>query len=104
MPSGGVHPITQLSRSRRALGTASMGHQERFPPTRPSASCGFRKETIAGMRRNGRNAPQGAVGHPPGSSKMRRRDEATEFALDEPGEGNCGAIVKVAADDLHADR
>jgi hypothetical protein len=34
-----------------------MGHEERFPPTRLSASCGFRKETIAGMRRNGRDAP-----------------------------------------------
>ena len=34
-----------------------MGHQERFPPTRLSAGCGFRKETIAGMRRNGRVAP-----------------------------------------------
>ena len=29
----------------------------------------------------------------PDPSKMRRRGEATEFALDEPGEGNCGAIV-----------
>jgi hypothetical protein len=34
-----------------------MGHEERFPPTRLSAGCGFRKETIAGMRRNGRDAP-----------------------------------------------
>jgi hypothetical protein len=34
-----------------------MGHEERFPPTKLSAGCGFRKETIAGMRRNGRNAP-----------------------------------------------
>src|SRR5436190_3358231 len=32
-------------------------HEERFPPTRLSAGCGFRKETIAGMRRNGRDAP-----------------------------------------------
>jgi hypothetical protein len=30
-----------------------MGHEERFPPTRLSAGCGFRKETIVGMRRNG---------------------------------------------------
>jgi hypothetical protein len=35
-----------------------MGHEERFPPTRLSAGCGFRKETIAGMRRNGRDAPK----------------------------------------------
>jgi hypothetical protein len=34
-----------------------MGHEERFPSTRLSVSCGFRKETIAGMRRNGRDAP-----------------------------------------------
>ena len=33
------------------------GHEERFPPTRLSAGCGFRKETLAGMRRNGRDAP-----------------------------------------------
>ena len=35
----------------------AMGHEERFPPTKLSAGCGFRKETIAGMRRNGRDAP-----------------------------------------------
>jgi hypothetical protein len=33
------------------------GHEERFPPPRLSGRCGFRKETIAGMRRNGRDAP-----------------------------------------------
>ena len=38
-----------------------MGHEERFPPTRLSAGCGFSKETIAGMRRNGRDAPTPAV-------------------------------------------
>ena len=38
-----------------------MGHEERFPPTRLSAGCGFRKETIAGMRRNERDAPIPAV-------------------------------------------
>jgi hypothetical protein len=31
--------------------------EERFPPTRLSAGYGFRKETLAGMRRNGRDAP-----------------------------------------------
>jgi hypothetical protein len=41
-----------------------MGHEERFPPTRLSAGCGFRKETIAGMRRNGRDAPIAAVRGP----------------------------------------
>ena len=38
-----------------------MGHEERFPPTRLNAGCGFRKETIAGMRRNGRDAPVPAI-------------------------------------------
>jgi hypothetical protein len=36
---------------------SQMGHEERFPRTRLSVGCGFRKETIAGMRRNGRDAP-----------------------------------------------
>jgi hypothetical protein len=36
---------------------AAKGHEERFPQTRMSAGCGFRKETIVGMRRNGRDAP-----------------------------------------------
>jgi hypothetical protein len=36
---------------------AGKGHEERFPPTRLSASYGFRKETIAGVRHNGRDAP-----------------------------------------------
>ena len=40
---------------------AGQGHEERFPPTRLSAGRGFRKETIAGMRRNGRDAPKAAV-------------------------------------------
>ena len=38
---------------------AGKGHEERLPPTRLSTGCGFRKETIAGMRRNGRDAPIG---------------------------------------------
>ena len=37
------------------------GHEERFPRTKLSAGYGFRKETIAGMRRNGRDAPKPAV-------------------------------------------
>jgi len=40
---------------------AGVGHEERFPPPRLSAGYGFRKETIAGMRRNGRGAPIPAV-------------------------------------------
>ena len=35
-----------------------MGHEERFPPPRLSAGCAFRKETIAGTHRNGRDAPK----------------------------------------------
>jgi hypothetical protein len=35
-----------------------LGHEERFPPTRLNAGCGFRKVTIAGMRRNGRDEPK----------------------------------------------
>ena len=38
-----------------------MGHEERFPLTRLSAGYGFRKETIAGTRRNGRDAPKPAT-------------------------------------------
>jgi hypothetical protein len=56
--SGGIGP----SRKRRSLARMSqLGHEERFPPTRLSAGCGFRKETIAGMRRNGRDAPKAAT-------------------------------------------
>jgi hypothetical protein len=33
-----------------------MGHEERFPPTKLSAGCGFRKETITGIHRYGRDA------------------------------------------------
>ena len=45
-------------RVKRAPGTTGLGHEERFPLTRLSAGYGFRKETIAGMRRNGRDAPK----------------------------------------------
>jgi hypothetical protein len=34
-----------------------MGHEELFPPTKLSARCGFRKETIAETRGNGEVAP-----------------------------------------------
>ena len=50
----------------------SMGHEERFPPTRLSAGFGFRKETIAGMRRNRQDAPKAdpsAAGESKGSSR-----------------------------------
>src|SRR6516164_9147684 len=45
-------------RSRfRGVERLQRGHEERFPPTKLSAGCGFRKETIAGICRNGRDAP-----------------------------------------------
>jgi hypothetical protein len=34
-----------------------MGHKDRSGPLTLSAGCGFRKKTIAGMRRKGRDAP-----------------------------------------------
>jgi len=36
-------------------------HKELFPATRLSAGYGFRKETLAATRRNGRGAPIPAV-------------------------------------------
>jgi hypothetical protein len=42
------------------LARSALGQEERLP-TRLSAGCGFRKETIAGMRRNGRDAPKAVV-------------------------------------------
>src|SRR5205807_1530116 len=41
---------THRSRMRRIDERSAMGHEERFPPTRLSARCGFRKETIADRR------------------------------------------------------
>jgi len=38
-----------------------MGHEEPFPPTRLNAGCGFIKETIAGVRCNGRDAPRAVI-------------------------------------------
>ena len=46
-----------------------MGQEERFPPTRLSAGCGFRKETIAGTHGNGQDAPN--------FSRSRDRDGTT---------------------------
>ena len=46
---------------RPMAGIRNPAHEERFPQTRMSAGCGFRKETIVGMRRNGRDAPIPAV-------------------------------------------
>ena len=65
-----------------------MGHEERFPPTRLSAGYGFRKETIAGMRRNGRDAPRAAVRRTapkrPRSTRSARVEDLAQ-ASEEPG-------------------
>jgi hypothetical protein len=53
-----------------------MGHEERFPPKRMSAGCGFRKKTIVGMRGNGRDAPLPAVRRTTGPVYQRSFIEA----------------------------
>ena len=51
-------PLTRLPDRFSGRGPRSpLGHEERFPLSRVSEGFGFRKETIAGRRRNGRNAP-----------------------------------------------
>jgi hypothetical protein len=52
---------TLLSRSRRILRTAGMGHEERFPPPRLSDRYGFSKETVARVPGTDRDAPIPAV-------------------------------------------
>ena len=52
--------MTALFGSNRRISSLAMtdvGHEERFPPTSLSAGSGFRKETIAGTRSNGRDTP-----------------------------------------------
>lgn len=49
---------THMSRSLRRWPRTTKGHEEQFLPTRLHAGCGFGKETIAEMRRNGRDAPK----------------------------------------------
>jgi hypothetical protein len=71
MTSASAYPQTCICLGNPAAGAAVAapaeiscpvwGHEERFPPTRLSAGYGFRKETIAGMRRNERDAPISAV-------------------------------------------
>ena len=48
----------RLVSPRPVVTAAERTHEELLPPTRPSAGCGFRKETIAGMRRNGRHGAE----------------------------------------------
>src|SRR5271163_1571827 len=56
-----------------------MGHEERFAPPRLSARCGFRKETIAGVRHNGRDAPEAdRIARP--KSTLSRKSAKVSFA------------------------
>src|SRR5580700_4020832 len=48
-----------MHRSLRHRVRTAKGHEERFPPPTLRARYGFRKETISGIRRNGRDAPKG---------------------------------------------
>jgi hypothetical protein len=76
----GQEPAYRLQRRRSVTtrcglllalpGESLKGHQERFPSTRVNVGCGFRKETIAGVRRNGRDA-----------FGVRVRGEASLFVL-----------------------
>ena len=43
-------------------GMTAGGHKERYPPSSLSAGFAFRKETITGSRRNGRDAPMIGIG------------------------------------------
>ena len=47
----------QLRPSGPSSATAGLGHEERFPPPKLNAGCRLRKETIAGMCQNWRDAP-----------------------------------------------
>jgi hypothetical protein len=58
----GEGPLTtQLSRSRRVLRTAGVGHLERFPSPRLNARFAFSEETFARHHGNGKDAPIPAV-------------------------------------------
>jgi hypothetical protein len=58
---GQLSSSTLLRQLGWRLAMAGMGHEEQFPATRPSARCGFRKETIAALRHNPRGAPISVV-------------------------------------------
>src|SRR5215467_9995007 len=53
MPSGGVHSITQLSRLRRVVRTAGVGHQDALLRPRLSAWSRLGKPTLAATRATG---------------------------------------------------
>ena len=66
---------TQLSRSRRGLRTAGVGHEHALPQPRLSARCWFSQRTFAGARGNGEVAPsaviRGTASLQPGSTRNR---------------------------------
>jgi hypothetical protein len=74
---------------------AGMEHEERFPPTMLGAGYGFRKETIAGMSSNGRDAPTAGI-------KARvlfiRADHLLGRVRIEPDDRPCSAGVVVGED------
>ena len=57
---------------------SATGHEERFPPLRLGAGYAFRKETIAGTSRNGRDAPIQAIRR---GSEIGQVDPQQAFAL-----------------------
>jgi hypothetical protein len=61
MPSGGVHPITRLSRSPIVPARSLLGQEDQFVPPKLSARSAIRKQTVAATRGNGRDAPIPAV-------------------------------------------
>src|ERR1700726_5349861 len=95
-PNDGFPPEASDPRHR---GRAALGHEERFPPTRLSAGCGFRKETIAGMRRNGRDAPipdLRALTPKRGGSTQSRRSPGRETPAARDPNSACPATVCTA--------
>ena len=53
----GIRNPSPTEPTQAAAANGSCRHGQRFPPPKLNAGCRFRKETIAGMRRNGRDAP-----------------------------------------------
>ena len=66
-----------------------MGHEKRFLPSRVSAGFLLRKETIAGRRRNGRDAP--IADHPGRQFPTHRGRFAGLFELGE----ECRSVLQI---------
>src|SRR6516162_846053 len=73
VPAGQL--ATQLRRSEPGSRTAAVGHEDSFPPHRPNAGYVIGKETVAGARGSGRDAPIPAV-HQLTSGTARVRPES----------------------------